>query len=221
MKLNRVFVINLMLVVGMLALSIWTWWQLPPDAKVATHFNFDGTPSSYMDKTWGLFILPAIALILVVTNRIIPNIEPNQNNIKRSQKAYTIFSLALIIFLSVVHGAMLLFALGKTVDMPMIVILAVGILTIVLGNYLSKIRRNYSFGVRTPWTLSSDLAWHKTHRLASWLTVLHGIGLLVSGLRSHTILPIIVLISFAVTSVVILPIYSYICWRSDDRRLAR
>ena len=216
MKLNRVFAINLMLVVGMLALSTWTWWQLSPDANIATHFDFDGTPSSYMHKTWGLFILPAIALILTVSNRIIPEIEPHQNNIQRSQKAYTVFSLALIIFLGVVHSAIVLFALGKAIDVSTVVIVAVGILTIILGNYLSKIRRNHFLGIRTPWTLSSDLAWHKTHRLGSWLMVLHGIGLLFAGLRSHSILPIIVLISFAITSIIILPICSYLWWKTDD-----
>ena len=216
MKLSRVLIINWLLVIGMLALSIWAWRQLPSDAQIATRFDLDGLPTAYMGKIEGLFLPPVIALAFVVTYPILPKIEPNQKNFNYSQKAYDIFSIAFLIFFNIVHGAIVSSALGQSVDVPTIVIVALGGFLIVFGNYFGKIRRNYSFGVRTPWTLSSDLAWHKTHRCAGWLTVIHGMGLIITGLRSHTILPVIILISFAIVSIIVLPVYSYHLWKSDS-----
>lgn len=218
MKLSRVFIVNLLLVIGMFALSIWAWLQLPPDAQIATRFGLDGSPTAYMGKIAGLLFSPLMALSFVFTYPILPKIEPKRKNLKRSRKAYDIFSIASLVFFGISHGAIVFFALGKTIDVPTIIIVALGAFLIVLGNYYSKIRRNYSFGVRTPWTLDSDLAWHKTHRWAGWLTVLHGVGLMAAGMRSHTILPVVVLISFVVVSVVILPICSYLWWREDANR---
>ena len=219
MKLNHIFKVNLLLVVAMFGLSIGTWWHLPEATQIATHFDLNGIPTGYMGKTGGLLLLPGMALLFVLTMPILPKIEPYKNNIDRSAKAYNVFSLALVIFLGVVHGAIVLTALGWAIDIPTTVVLSLGIFLIVFGNYLSKIRRNHSFGVRTPWTLSSDLAWHKTHRWGSWLTVLHGVGLLITAWRSHTILPAIVLISYTIVNIAILPICSYFWWKSDPQRL--
>ena len=87
--------------------------------------------------------------------------------------------------------------------------------------YLSKIRRNHSFGFRTPWTVSSDLAWHKTHRWAAWLTVVHGLMFIVAGWQSNTNLLIFTTISFLVVTIAILPVYSYFLWKSDPNRTAK
>ena len=57
---------------------------------------------------------------------------------------------------------------------------AIGVMLIVMGNFMGKIRSNFVFGMRTPWTLSSELSWNKTHRLTGKLFMLW--GLVVLGL---------------------------------------
>ena len=220
MKLSRVFAINLLFIAGVFALSIWAWGQLPPNAQIPTRFNFDGTPVAYMGKVSGLFLLPAITLAFAITELILPKIEPNQNNIRRSSKAYNIFSVALVIFFAIVHITIVLSALEKTIDTSNVISVALGGFLIIIGNYFGKIRRNYSFGFRTPWTLSSDLAWHKTHRWTGLLTVVHGFAFIVAGLSASSTLLIFTLISFLMVSVVILPVYSYLLWKSDTNRSA-
>ena len=220
MKLNRVFIINLLLIVGIFALSIWAWVQLPPDAQVPTRFDFDGTPTAYMGKLGGLLFLPAMALAFAITELISPKIEPNRDNMRRSSKAHNVFSVAPIVFFGIIHLTIVLSALDKSINTTNIVTTALGLFMVITGNYLSKIRRNHSFGFRTPWTISSELAWHKTHRLASWLTVIHGFTLIVTGLISSAILPIIILISFVALDIIVLPIYSYYLWKSDPKRLS-
>ena len=218
MKLNRILLVNLLFITAMFAISIWTWQQLPPDAQIPTRFDFDGTPTTYMGKMAGLLLSPTIALAIAITDLILPKIEPNQDNIRRSSKAYNVFSIAIIIFFAIVHATIVLSALDKAIDTTNIISIALGGFMVIIGNYFSKIRRNYSFGFRTPWTLSSDLAWHKTHRWAGWLTVIHGLAFIVVGLFSSTTFLVVTLISFSVVSIIVLPIYSYLLWKSDSNR---
>ena len=218
MKLRRIFVVSAAIVVGMLALSTWAWWQLPSSSQIPVHFNIQGTPDRYASKVEGLLLLPAIAIGVTVMNLVIPKIEPHRRNIWRSGPAYTVISIGTAAFIGVVHAVIVLSALGKSVDINVVLSIAMGLLFIVLGNYLSKIRRNYFLGIRTPWTLSSELAWHRTNRLASWLYVLHGFSFVVAGLLSNAVLLTSSVISLVVCSLGVLPTYSYLLWRSDTNR---
>lgn len=92
--------------------------------------------------------------------------------------------------------------------------IAVGL--IILGNYMGKVRSNFFFGIRTPWTLSSDLSWNRTHRLGGKLLVLAGLvllplAILIDDPRLNAI------IGGAIVTVValVLVVYSYVVWRHD------
>ena len=148
MKLSRIFIINLLFIAAMFGLSTWAWVQLPPNAQIPTRFDFDGTPIAYMGKIGGLLLSPLIALTLAITDLILPKIEPNRDNMRRSAKAYNVFSVAIIIFFGIVHAVIVLSALEKTVNTTNVISIALGGFMIVIGNYFSKIRRNYSFGFR-------------------------------------------------------------------------
>ena len=91
-------------------------------------------------------------------------------------------------------------------------------LFVLLGNYLGKSHPNWFAGVRTPWTLSSDYAWEKTHRWAGRLFVLTGFGTLAAWLTTDertTILVMIVAITITALASVAL---SYFFWRNDPER---
>jgi len=218
MKLKRILVINTAIVLCMLALSVWAWLQLPAESQIAVHFNLQGLPDRYAGKAEGLLLLPAIALGITATNLVVPRIEPHQQNIRRSGPAHMAISIGSAVFLGIVHIVIVASALGVSVDINAVLSIAMGLLFIVIGNYMGKIRRNYFLGVRTPWTLSSERAWHKTNRLASWLYVLHGFAFVVAGFLSNTQLLISLVISLVSCSLGILPTYSYLLWRADTTR---
>jgi uncharacterized membrane protein len=112
-------------------------------------------------------------------------------------------------------------ALGATFDIILIVFVAVGALFIVIGNYLPKVRPNYMVGIRTPWTLTSDLSWDRSHRIGGRLFVLEGILFIVLGLvRPASGTLIVVLIGGIVFMLVILFAYSYRVWKTDPGRRA-
>ena len=75
-------------------------------------------------------------------------------------------------------------ALGSDIDMSLVALVGTGVVFVVIGNYLPKVRPNYMMGIRTPWTLTSDLSWDRTHRLGGRLFVLEGIVFILLGLRA-------------------------------------
>jgi uncharacterized membrane protein len=96
--------------------------------------------------------------------------------------------------------------------------ITVGALFVVIGNYLGKTRSNFFFGVRTPWTLSSELSWARTHRLAGRLFVLSGLVIMLTAVVAPGPTTALV-ISLAIAGVVAIPVaYSYLVWRSDPAK---
>ena len=79
---------------------------------------------------------------------------------------------------------------------------------------MGKIRRNYMFGVRTPWTLASELSWNKTHRLSAKLFVLSGVLVILASLWSP-VWAFYVLMATILGTVGFAMIYSYVVWKSD------
>src|SRR5260370_40881496 len=101
-------------------------------------------------------------------------------------------------------------ALGVPIDLTFVICLSISVLFIFIGNYMGKLRRNFWAGIRTPWTLVSEVSWERTHRLGGWLFVVGGLlGIIMSvvpPLRYCGIITILVLI------VVILVVYAYLIY---------
>ena len=111
------------------------------------------------------------------------------------------------------NGSILAYALGMQIDMTMIVSIMMGILFIVLGNYMSKNQQNYTVGIKIPWTLSSEENWNKTHRIASKLWVVAGIVFIANiFLRSAEIILVVI-----ACTVFIPVIYSFILYKRENR----
>ena len=98
--------------------------------------------------------------------------------------------------------------------------LGVGLLFVWIGNYLPRVRRNYTFGVRTSWALADERTWQKSQRMGGITFVVMGIALMALGLVSQAMPGEVV---FAVLLAVVLGgggwtmLYSYLVWRGGDR----
>ena len=90
-----------------------------------------------------------------------------------------------------------------------------------LGVLMPWIRTQNQFvGVRTPWTLKSELSWRKTHRLGGALFVLAGVVIIILGLISG--LPtLVVVLPLLLVVVAVVVIYSYLVWKEDPESSSR
>ncbi|MDH5242538.1 MAG: SdpI family protein [Chloroflexota bacterium] len=219
MNRRPMIVTSIAIVTAMFLISAWAWLQLPADAQVPIHWGPDGQPDGWADKTVGLLLLPFLASGVAALLAIIPRIEPRRTNIERSGKAYGAIWIGVMALLGGLHVLAVSVAMGAAVDITRLLFVGMGVLFIVIGNYLPKVRSNYMAGIRTPWTLTSEVAWTKTHRLGGWLFVIEGIVFLVLGLAGTTgTLLITAVIGGLLVLVGVTFAYSYFVWKADPER---
>ena len=220
MNLRAFLVVAAAVVAVMLAASVWAWPQVPDDAQVPIHWGLDGQPDGFAPKAVGLLGMPAFALVLAAVLAIVPRVEPRRDNLARSASAYRTAVTAIVVVLGVVHLAAIAAATGWDVEIGGIVPVAVGAVLVVIGNVLGKTRSTFLFGIRTPWTLTSERSWARTHRLGGRLMVALGLAVVAAtglGLRGA---PLFTLLGAGLAALVVVVFaYSYLVWRDDpDRR---
>ena len=204
---------GLVIVVLALAVSIWAYPNLPP--TVATHWNLRGTPDGFSSRVWAVAIIPLVIVAMTVVFNVLPKVDPRRENYAKFLDSYWLIANAVIAFMLVAHALIIATGLGYSVKIDRLMPLGVGLLFIFLGNYLTRIEPNWFIGIRTPWTLSSDTVWRKTHRTAGWLMVIGGIVLLVGAFLPHgAFLPLLVT---TIVNVALIPVVqSYLLWKREQ-----
>lgn len=211
-------VFSLVMLASTVAAAVWTCYQLPPGARVPMHWNAAGKIDGYGSRG-SLFILPGAILFLTLLLTGLPFIEPRKFNLRASARAYNAVWMSVVGLEAVIQSVMIMTLFGWHVSMNRVAIGGTGVLFVILGNYLGKVRSNFFFGVRTPWTLSSELSWNKTHRLAGRLFVLAGVAaVLAAALLAASQVLVFVLIGLLTVAAAIPIIYSYFVWRTDPHK---
>jgi len=203
MKLNKWFVIIILLSI------VGTFIVYPnlPDV-VPTHWNIHGE----VDATGGkatIFITAFSPLFIYFLMLVLPKIDPRKEAHKKHKKAYSVIIGIIIVFFLVIHWLVILVSLGYETDIISAIWVLTGILFIVMGVYLPQVKRNYFLGVRTPWTLSDDVVWKKTHKLSGILFLLIGLIMAVTSILQASNIYSYFLISLIVMLIIIF-VYSYL-----------
>ncbi|MCO4527618.1 putative integral membrane protein [Streptococcus infantarius subsp. infantarius] len=178
MKMNKKQLILTSFVIVLPALIGAFFWKALPE-QIPTHFGIDGQADGYSSKVFTLVAFP----ILFVLFQIIALASLERVSVKVTVPAKMRKLYAWIVPASsfIVQGSIYANALGWVKNSPTLVTAFLGIIFIILGNYLPKTHRNHTIGIRSPWTLSDDKNWHKTHRMAGKLWVLGGLLILLES----------------------------------------
>jgi uncharacterized membrane protein len=211
MKLSQI-VLALMILLSFVT-GILLYPAMPP--LMASHWGIRGEVNGYMPKFWGLFLMPIISVGLILLFTLIPKLDPLARNIEEFRNYYDNFVVLIISFLFYIHIITLLWNLGTRLDMNRMMAPALAILFIYCGILIRHAKRNWSIGIRTAWTLSSDSVWDKTHRLGGTLFTISGaICLLGVIFPAYAFLFILVpVLSAALISV----LYSYIVYAQEKK----
>lgn len=181
-----------------------------PD-PMPSHWNAAGEVDGYMPKFWGAFMMPLLMLGMWLLFLALPAISPKGFRMTRFIGVYATIINTLLAFELMLTGVILAAAMGYPVAMERIVPAGIGVLFIVMGNYLGKTTRNFFLGIRTPWTLASDEVWRRTHRLGGWLFVIVGIVMLASGAFNMVSVPLF--LGVVLAGVLVPVVYSYLIYR--------
>lgn len=213
-------IVGFLLLAASLAFTGWAWLQIPDGALVPTHWGLDGQVDGWMKKMPGLLITPGLMLLVTVLFLALARAEPRQNNLLRSREALGIGWIGTLLLMAMAQTAEVFAALGYRVPVTSLMMPAVAVLIIAIGNALPRTRSNFFIGIRTRWTLESDYAWEKTNRWAGRLFVLSGFAGLAGLAVFGSAVGLIVLVAALLGSAVLCATLSYRYWEQDPERHA-
>ena len=172
LKANRKTLIIASIVTVLPALIGILCWDRLPDV-MATHFGINNEADGFSSKAFAVFGLPAVLLAILWLVAFVTSQDPKRQNI--SPKMFTLGLWIAPVVSLVIAATMYPVNLGYAVDIAFFAELLIGLLFIIIGNYLPKARQNYTIGIRIPWTLANEENWNRTHRLAGYLWMICGV----------------------------------------------
>jgi len=212
--MRKVEIIILAMVLFFFIIGIYFYPQMPE--KIASHWNAQGKVDGYMSKFWGVFLIPFVLLGLTLLFIAIPRIDPLKANIEKFRKYYDGFIALFLIFMFSIYFQIILWNIEIKISPNVTIPIGIGILSFYIGMLCENAKRNWFIGIRTPWTLSSERVWEKTHKIGGKLFKIGGIiifaGVFFQGYALFFIF--IPLISIAIYTIA----YSYIEYQKEMRK---
>ena len=218
--LRRPLVATFVVLAVELGIAAYGFSRVPPGARVAVHWDASGHANGYGDAFWAFLLIPGLTAAISGLLAWLPSIEPRRRNLNLSGAAYRATWMSVLFLLAGVQAVIVLSALGwaQSEVVSRLGPAGVGVVLIVVGNFLGKVRSNFFFGIRTPWTLSSELSWNRTHRLGGRLFV--GLGLVAVATPFFPGAGVVALAAGVPAVIVVLFIYSYVEWKRDPAKVA-
>ncbi|MFH1183587.1 MAG: SdpI family protein [Chloroflexota bacterium] len=214
MSTRTTVVLALIMIVAAVILSLGFYSRMPE--QVASHWNADDQVDGTMPRFWGAFLMPLITLAMLGLFLLLPVIDPMKANIAAFRRPFNVVIALIVAFLLYLHVLTTLWNLGlQSFRISTALLPAMGLLFIFIGVMLRQAKRNFSIGIRTPWTLASDHVWDKTHRLGAALFVASGalaaLGALFPGPVAYWFVfgPVL-------ASTLFLLVYSYLLWHDEQ-----
>lgn len=209
-KINKEFLMTALVIALPMVIGAIFWNQLPE--KIPTHFGIDGQADGYSSKLFTLFAFPALFLLFQII--CLASFEKESVKVNIPAKMRRFYTWLIPVLSLIIQGSIYANALGFIKSGPTLVTTFLAIVFIVIGNYLPKIQRNATVGIRIPWTLSDDKNWYKTHRMAGKLWVIGGLIILLESFI-QVALPYVMGVVIAIMIVVPI-VYSFILSRKNS-----
>lgn len=208
-------IIILIIIILSFTIGIYLYPLLPE--KMVFHWNVKGQVNGYISKFWGLFLVPLILIGFWLLFILIPKIDPLKENIKKFRKYFDSFIILITLFLFYLYFLTILWNFGFSFNINQALIPAFGIFFYYSGVLVENSKRNWFIGIRTPWTLSNERVWEKTHRIGGKLFKFSGIIVLLGLFFPNyaiwfILLPIIFLILYTT-------VYSYFEYQKETTKL--
>jgi uncharacterized membrane protein len=215
MSTRTTTIIVLILIAAATIAGLLLWNQFPD--QMASHWNEKDQVDGTMSKFWGVFMMPLVTLGLFLLFLVIPNIDPLKANIAKFRGVFNLFITFFIGFMVYIHALTLIWNLGYTgFALSKAMLPAMGLLFILIGSMLRQAKRNFFIGIRTPWTLSSDTVWDKTHQLGAVLFMASGVLAFIGGFFGGMTAFWFLLVPL-IGSTIFLLVYSYVLYQRETK----
>ncbi len=193
--------------------SVIMYFNLPN--RIPSHWNYLGQVDGFSSKLAVLAAFPLLTLFIYSLLMLIPKFDPLNKNIKEFSVEFEKFITVMMLFFLVIQYQVILWAVGIKLSPNTLFPLIISILFYSIGGLLSKSKPNWSIGIRTPWTLSSEKVWEKTHSLGAKLFKLSPLVLLPTLLFPRA--AFFVLIAYILLITATLIAYSYLQYQQTTK----
>lgn len=212
MSIKTSLTISFALIAVAAIIGLILWPQLPD--PMPSHWNTAGEIDGYMSKFWGIWLMPLITLGLTLLLAFVPSLDPLKANIEKFRGLYNAFIIGFVAYMLYVYALTLAAALGYQFNMTYMLLPVVGLLFIGISFLIEKAKRNFFIGIRTPWTLSSDEVWEKTHKLGAQTFRIGGVLVIVSAFFGES--GFFLLMAAILFAALVPVVYSYFLWRREN-----
>ncbi|MBE5921976.1 MAG: DUF1648 domain-containing protein [Lachnospiraceae bacterium] len=203
-------ILTSIIVILPIIIGLILWGKLPD--QIATHWNAAGEADRFSSKSFAILGMPLFVLAIHWICFIITTADPKNKNIEGKTLGLVLWICPVMSLLcgTVIYSTALGFELSVEVIMPLVM----GVMFIIIGNYLPKCKQNYSIGIKVPWALNSEENWRRTHRFGGRLWVLGGVIIIATAfLRWWLIFFVVVLVMGIVPTV-----YSYLYYKKYEKK---
>ena len=181
-------------------------WNELPD-KLPTHWNAQGVVDGWSSKEFAVFGLPLMLVGFNIIGFIALSVDPKGQNQGKKMKALAMWIFPVVSIFACT--ASLNGGLEIEGNMSYYALLFLGIILVLIGNYLPKCKQNYTVGIKVPWTLDSEANWNKTHRFAGFLWMIAGIVMITATLLECYM----VVIPCAIVAGIVPIVYSFVLYK--------
>ena len=209
MKLKKIEILSFVIVLATFVAGILVYPHMPE--RIASHWGANGQVNGYMGKFWGTFFLPVIMLACALLFLTIIRIDPKKQNIEKFRKYFNMFILTFLLFFSYIYALIIFNNFGYQFNMLQFLAPALAVLFFVVGTMIKHAEPNWTIGIRTPWTLSNEEVWYKTHQLGGKLFQIVAVISLLGIIMPQYAVWVIILPVLAVALFLVL--YSYLEYR--------
>jgi uncharacterized membrane protein len=175
--------------------------------QMAIHWGLEGTADGYGSKLIGLFFIPIFLVLLLPLMYVLPRIDPSKG-LEKFRATYEWFVFGFLCYMGYVHLLGLAWNLGWRFSFIRLLAPAIGLLFMGIGLVLKDAQLNWFMGIRTPWTLSNEVVWDKTHDVGGKMFIVCGalasLGALIDGWAS-----LLLIVAPGVFTGIFLFIFSY------------
>ena len=208
-KYMRTLIISSLVLLIPVVVGLLLWNKLPD--PMPSHWNIHGEVDGWSSKAFTVFGLPAMMLALQWVCIFASMADPKYKNYnpKMTKLMFWICPAIGLVLCCMVYPQ----AMGYSVPIEVIMPLLMGILFMIVGNWLPKCEQTYTMGIKLPWTLSSEENWNATHRFGGKVWVLGGVITLATAILGC----FWILIGILVVMVAAPTIYSYTLYRKQEK----
>ena len=194
---------------------VYLWNDLP--SKVPMHWDLKGDIDRYGGKSELIIIPFLLPLLVYIIFLVVPKIDP-KNKLNKMGNKLQILKFLMTTFMSLLALFIIYSAKNQSITNPNYMVLIIGLLYLILGNYFKTIKANYFIGIRTPWTLENETVWKETHKLGGKMWFIGGLIIILSSLllEKQTNFTLFIIVTAIISIIPV--VYSYLKFQNVKKQ---